>query len=66
MEKWPGNISREDAIKLLIKITDKDDPYWEYLTDEFYDKITDTMPTLDDVLLAVGISIKEIRIAEGL
>lgn len=59
-------LTREEAIKMLVKVTEQDDPYWENLTDEFYDEDLDLMPTLDDVLTAVGISITEIRGAEGL
>ena len=58
-------LTRKDAIRMLVRVTDQDDPYWANLTDEFYDEDTDLMPTLDDVLTAVGISITEIREAEG-
>ena len=59
-------LTREDAIKILVRVTGQDDPYWENITDEFYDEATDTMPTFDDVLTALGVSILEIRAAEGL
>ena len=68
MTNWSDThkLTRAEAIKMLVRVTEQDDPYWENLIDEFYDEDTDLMPTLDDVLGAVGISIAEIREAEGL
>lgn len=59
------NLTREQAIKLICNITDQDDPYWENLVQDFYDEKTDTMPTLCDVLRPLGITEKEIDIAES-
>jgi len=56
-------LTREEAIKILIRVTDKDDPYWENLVDEYYDEATDTMPIFDDVLRAIGVSDEELKMA---
>lgn len=58
------NLTREQAIKLICRVTDRDDPYWEYLVEEFYDETTDSMPTIFDVLKPLGISREEIDRAD--
>lgn len=52
-------ISRAIAIKIIERITDKDDPYWDNITDPWYDEENDDWPTLCDVLEALGISEEE-------
>lgn len=59
------NLTREQAIKLILKITNEDDPYWENIVDEFYDEESDTIPTVFDVLRPLGITEAEIETAEG-
>ena len=59
------NLTREQAIKIILNITNQDDPYWEYLVEEFYDEQTDTLPTIYDVLYPLGVSKKEIDNLEG-
>lgn len=59
------NLTREQSIKLICKITNQDDPYWEFLTDEFYNEETDDIPTIYDVLRPIGITKEEIDKAEG-
>ena len=59
------NLTREQAIRLIVKATDHDDPYWENLVEEFYDEETDSMPSIYDVLAPVGITEDEIKKAEG-
>ena len=59
-------ITRKEAIRLICKITDQDDPYWEQLTYEYYDEETDTLLTFDEVMNAVGITDDEIKEAENL
>jgi len=56
-------LTREEAIKILIRVMDKDYLYWENLVDEYYDEVTDTMPIFDDVLRAIGVSNEELRMA---
>ncbi len=60
------NLTREQAIKLILKITDEDDPYWENTVDDFYDEKTDSMPSIYDVLRPLGITKKEIDKIEGI
>lgn len=59
------NLSRQDSIKLICKVTDQDDPFWEQLVDEWYDEETDTMPSIYDVLGILGIAAHEIDAATG-
>ena len=49
-------ITREDAIRIMDKATNHDDPYWEDLTDEWYDETDDTMPSIYDVMSALGVT----------
>ena len=53
-------ITREDSIRIFCIATDKDDPYWSDLVEEFYDEDTDTMPTIYDILAPLGVTKKEI------
>lgn len=59
-------ISREDAIKILISITNKEDAEWEILTEHLCEDDDDPLPGFIDVLGAVGITKDEIKAAEGL
>ena len=59
------DITREQAIKIICSLTDKDDPFWERLVDDFYDEETDSMPTLYDVLKPLGVTKIELGINEG-
>ena len=54
-------ISKDDAIKIIQNITDKDDPYWDNVTEDYYDEKTDTWPTLEDVLIALGVTPLELE-----
>ena len=54
--KWPGKLTREDAIRILDRTTDQDDPYWENVVEDYYDETTDTLPTIYDLFEALGIS----------
>lgn len=62
---WPGKLSKIDAIRLIDRATEKDDPYWEHLVDEHYDEATDSMPTIFHVLAALGVTEAEYRQATG-
>ena len=59
------NITREQSLKLILRMTDRDDPYWENVTQDFYDEETDQLPTIYDVLEPLGFTKKEIDEAEG-
>lgn len=60
------NLSREQAIKLILKITNEDDPYWENIVEDYYDEKTDSMPTIYDILRPLGITKEEINKVEGI
>jgi len=62
---WPGKLTRDDAIKLIEKITDKDDPYWDYIVEDFYDEKSDTMPSIYHIFDALGITEDEYKAATG-
>lgn len=57
--EWPGKLTRRDAIKLLDKITDHDDPYWDQIVEDFYHEETDTMPSIFHLYVALGVTKKE-------
>ena len=65
-QKWPGKLTREQALKILLNVTEKDDPAWEFATDDFYDEETDTMPSIWHVMEALGFSVDEVNRANGL
>lgn len=56
MKKWNGNLTRQQAIRLIDRATCRDDPYWENVVADYYDEQTDTMPTIYDVMSALGVS----------
>ena len=62
---WPGVLTRKQAIQIIDSATDKDDPYWEGLVDDFYDEETDTMPSIFHVFDALGVTASEYRDATG-
>lgn len=64
-QPWTGKLTRIEAIKILNRATDNDDPYWEHLVDAHYDEATDTMPSLYDVFVALGVTEAEYREASG-
>lgn len=64
-KQWPGKLSRVDAIRLIDKATDHDDPYWENVVDDHYDERTDTMPTIYHLFAALGVTEAEYREAIG-
>lgn len=57
-------INRQQAIKLFLKATDYDDPYWSDLTEEFYDEKNDSIITIYEVFEAIGISKDEVEKAD--
>lgn len=54
-------ITRRDAIRILDRATDKDDPHWEWCVEDFYDYENDEMPTIYHVFDALGITEQEYR-----
>lgn len=63
--EWPSRLTRAQAIAIIDAATDKDDPYWSDLVDDYYDEPTDTMPTLFHVLAALGVTAREYKEATG-
>lgn len=53
------NLTRLQALKIIGKMTDKDDPYWDYVVEDHYDEKTDSMPTVYDVLRPLGVTQEE-------
>ena len=62
---WHGSLTREQAIKIIDNATDKDDPFWEYLVEEFYDEESDSMPSIYHVFHALGVTEEEYKAATG-
>lgn len=65
MSEWKGSLSKIDAIKIIEGATDKDDPYWSDLVEDFYDEDTDTMPSIYHVYDALGVTELEYRESTG-
>jgi len=59
--KMKFNLTREQAIQIILNLTWKDDPYWENIVQDYYDEESDTIPTIDDVLRPLGVSKEEIE-----
>jgi len=52
-------ITREDAIRIFDRATDKDDPFWEMMMEEFIEESDDDdapLPSPEDVLEVLGVS----------
>ena len=65
MPEWKGVLTRKQAIQILDRAMEHDDPFWENLVQDHYDEKTDTMPTIFHVFSALGISPDEYRAAVG-
>lgn len=59
MTQWTGTLTRAAAIRILDRMSDQDDAAWVSATEDHYDEDTDTMPTFDQVLVALGVSKEE-------
>ena len=53
---WPYKLSRSQAISLVDRASDQDDPYWSNVVEDHYDEATDTMPSIYDLFAALGVS----------
>ncbi len=60
MEEKEFNLTREQAIEIIVRVSDQDDPYWETLMEDYYDEETDSIPTIFDVLKPLGITKEDI------
>lgn len=65
MRDWPGVLTRKQAIQIIDCATDKDDPYWEGLVEDFYCEKTDTMPSIFHLFAALGVTADEYKDATG-
>lgn len=65
MDAWKGKLTRIQAIRILDDATDKDDPFWEGVVQDFYDERADTLPSIMDVFAALGVTEAEYREASG-
>ena len=57
-------ITREDAIRIFVRVTDKDDPFWEMTMEEFIEDTDDDdapLPSPEDVLESLGVSLDEYK-----
>ena len=59
------DLTKEQALKILLKHHDKDDPYWEQLVDEYHDEKTDSMPSIYDVMRPLGVTEEEVNECGG-
>lgn len=62
---WNGKLTRIEAVRILDRATDKDDPFWEHVVEDHYDEGDDNMPTIMDVLAALGVTKEEYVEASG-
>lgn len=62
---WNGKLTRLQAIKLVEVATNHDDPFWSDLVEEFYDEETDTMPSIMDLMHALGVTEEEYKEVSG-
>lgn len=65
MKDWLGVLTKKQAIQIFDSATDKDDPYWDGLVEDFYDEETDTMPSIYHVFDALGVTADEYKDATG-
>ena len=65
MSEWKGTLSRIEAISILDQATDKDDPHWENVIQDWYDEETDSWPTIMQVFAALGVTRDEYVEATG-
>ncbi|MDN3525679.1 hypothetical protein QWY79_10430 [Halomonas sabkhae] len=67
MTDWnkDAQLSRIDAIRIIERATDRDDPDWDYVVEDWYDEESDSWPSLQHVLVALGITEHEYVEATG-
>nr|BDD48053.1 hypothetical protein 7 [Pseudomonadaceae bacterium] len=58
-------ISRLDAIKILDRATDKEDPHWMWVVEDYSDDDLGWWPTIHHVLAAIGVTEAEFKAATG-
>lgn len=63
--EWTGTLTKTQAITILDRATDQDDPFWEHIVGDFYDEESDTMPSIFHVFAALGVTEQEYREASG-
>lgn len=65
MNEWTGKLSRIDAIRIIERATDKEDPAWLWSVEDWYDEDTDTLPSIYHVMAALDVTESEYREATG-
>ena len=65
MKEWQGGLTKSQAIKLLERITNNCDPYWDEVVNDNYDEANDTMPSVYHLYIALGITEQEYKDATG-
>ncbi len=58
-------LTKKQAIGLIDKATNKDDPYWEWVVEDYYDEDTDSWPTIYHIFAALGVTESEYKDATG-
>lgn len=61
MKTWSKKLTRTQAIALIERATCRDDPFWENVVQNYYEEESDTMPTIFDVMEALGVTEQEYR-----
>ena len=64
-QSWPYKLTRLQAVSLVDRASDRDDPYWSNVVEDHYDEATDTMPSIYDLFAALGVSENEYKEATG-
>lgn len=59
--EWPGKLTKAQAIRLIDRLTDQDDPYWQWAVEDYYDEGSDSFPTIQHVFDALGITEQEYK-----
>lgn len=65
VKPWAGQLSRIEAVRIIDRATDKDDPFWEHVVEDHYNEKEDNLPTIMDVLASLGVTEAEYKEASG-
>jgi hypothetical protein len=65
MGRWNGKLTKKQAIKIIEKIADQDDPYWDDAVEDFYDEDSGAIPSIFHVFAALGVTEDEYKDATG-
>lgn len=65
MKDWKGELNKADGIKLVDNALNLNNDGWDYLVEDFYDEISDTMPNIYHIMISLGITKQEYEDATG-